>query len=354
MSRIVDSAAGDNYNNARGVLTTPKSYLESIVKDAALLRPLTLGTLRLEHNVLLAPMAGVTDLPFRLLCREQGAAFAYTEMISAKGVHYKSAASFELARTVPEEGPLGVQLFGSEPEIMAEAAKIFVDGGASLIDVNMGCPMRKITGNGEGSALMRDPALITRITEAIVHAVDVPVTVKLRRGFDTGKETCVDCAKAAEQGGAAAVTVHGRFREEYYSGRSDWGAAARVKAAVRIPVILSGDVVDRESALAALRTTGVDGVMIGRASMGDPWIFRWITGNGGLPAREERLSAILRHLELLREFKGERTAASEFRKHAAWYLKGLPGSAAVRDNICKTSDVDAIRRIVAEYLTTLT
>ncbi len=310
---------------------------------------LKIGKLEFKNNIFLAPMAGVTDLPFRLLCKAQGAGFAYTEMISAKGVHYKSKNSFELAQTEPEEQPAGVQLFGSEPAIMAEAAKIFADRGFPLIDINMGCPMRKITGNGEGSALMRDPELIEKIVDAVVKAVDVPVTVKLRRGFDSGRETAVECALAAERGGASAVTVHGRFREEYYSGHSDWSCVARVKAAVKIPVILSGDVADRESAGAAMLESGADGLMIGRASMGNPWIFRILSGSGGAPDNSERFSVIKEHLDLLREFKGSQTAASEFRKHAIWYLKGLRGSASVRDRICKTEDPAAIASIINEY-----
>ena len=308
-----------------------------------------IGKLELENNIFLAPMAGVTDLAFRLLCKKQGAGFMYTEMISAKGVHYRSKNSFELAETVKEEQPVGVQLFGSEPEIMAEAAKIFADRGAPLIDINMGCPMRKVTGNGEGSALMRDPELIEKIVNAVVNAVDVPVTVKLRRGFVTGIETAAECALAAERGGAAAVAVHGRYREEYYSGRSDWGVVRRVKKAVNIPVILSGDVVDRESASDALSVSGADAIMIGRAAMGDPWIFRIVSGAGGPPGNDERFSVIKEHLSLLRKFKGEQTASSEFRKHAIWYLKGLRGSAAVRAQICRTEDPEEIAGIIDAY-----
>ena len=308
-----------------------------------------IGKLELENNIFLAPMAGVTDLPFRLLCKRQGAAFAYTEMISAKGVHYRSRNSFELAETIAEEQPVGVQLFGSEPEIMAEAAKIFADRGAPLIDINMGCPMRKVTGNGEGSALMRDPELIEKIVEAIVKAVDVPVTVKLRRGFDDGIETAPECAIAAERGGAAAVAVHGRFRGEYYTGHSDLSAVGRVKKAVSIPVILSGDVCSASDAKEALAVSGADAVMVGRAAMGNPWIFREISGLGGAPDNAERFSVIKEHLSLLREFKGEQTASSEFRKHAIWYLKGLRGSAAVRAQICRTEDADKVAEIIDAY-----
>ncbi len=312
-----------------------------------------IGKLELENNIFLAPMAGVTDLPFRLICKAQGAGFAYTEMISAKGVHYRSKNSFELALTTDEEQPVGVQIFGSEPDVMAEAAKIFADRGAKLIDINMGCPMRKITGNGEGSALMQDPGLIEKIVYAVVRASDVPVTVKLRRGFHTGVETAPECAVSAERGGAAAVAVHGRYREEYYSGHSDWTVARRVKDGVNIPVILSGDVTGPESAQNALAVSGADALMIGRAAMGDPWVFRLIAGTGGRPDNDERLSVIKQHLNLLREFKGNFTAASEFRKHAIWYLKGLHGSAAVRDRICKTNEPDEIAQIIERYFEAL-
>ena len=308
-----------------------------------------IGKLELENHIFLAPMAGVTDLPFRLLCKKQGAGFMYTEMISAKGVHYHSKNSFELAETTAEEQPAGVQIFGSEPEVMAEAAKIFTDRGAPLIDINMGCPMRKITGNGEGSALMQDPGLIEKIVSAVVNAIDVPVTVKLRRGFVTGAETAVECALAAQRGGASAVTVHGRYREEYYSGHSDWGVVRRVKEAVNIPVILSGDVVDRESASEALAVSGADALMIGRAAMGDPWISRIVAGAGGPPDNAERFDVIMEHLRLLREYKGDLCAATDFRKHAIWYLKGLRGSAAVRDRICKTEDPETISGIIRTY-----
>ena len=322
--------------------------------DDSFVRPVRIGSLDLRNNIFLAPLAGVTDLPFRLLCKEQGAGFAYSEMISAKGVHYKSANSFELAMTVPEEQPVGVQIFGSEPEVMAEAAMFFVSRGAPLIDINMGCPMRKITGNGEGSALMRSPDLIERIVAAVAEVLapmGVPVTVKMRRGFDSGSETCVECAMAAERGGAAAITVHGRFRDEYYSGRSDWTAVRRVKEAVRVPVLLSGDVIDRDSFEAAMSISGADGVLVGRAAMGDPWIFRQLLKGGGGPTLSERYVTMKKHLSLLNELKGGQTAATEFRKHVIWYLKGLRGSASVRDRVCKSDSVNEILGIIDEYFT---
>jgi len=312
---------------------------EAAVSGAArgedqLIRPVRIGDLVLPNNIFLAPMAGVTDNAFRLLCREQGAGFCYTEMISAKGVHYKGQGSLELAQVTPEEGPVGVQIFGSEPEIMGEAAEKFAELGAPLIDINMGCPVRKVAGNGEGSALLNSPELIEKIVAAVRVRSGLPVSVKLRRGFYTGRETCVECARAAEQGGAAAIAVHGRYREEFYSGHSDWSAVERVKRAVSVPVILSGDVLSREDALRAMYESGADGVMIGRGAMGDPWLFRRIIEGAAAPGPEEVRSTVLRHMRLLEQFKGEETAVTEMRKHIIWYVKGQRGSSKFRAEIC--------------------
>ena len=308
-------------------------------EDQTLIHPLSIGGLRLPNNIFLAPMAGVTDNSFRLLCHEQGAGFCFTEMISAKGVHYNGQGSLELARVTEAEGPVGVQIFGSDPEIMGEAAERFAELGAPLIDINMGCPVRKVAGNGEGSALLESPVLAERIVEAVRRRSGLPVSVKLRRGFYTGKEMCVECAQAAEQGGAAMITVHGRYREEFYSGHSDWSAVERVKRAVSVPVILSGDVLSREDALAAMSLTGADGVMIGRGAMGDPWLFRRIVNSGPAPSPEERRLTVLRHMSLLNGFKGEETAVAEMRKHIIWYVKGLRGSSKFRAEICSARDL---------------
>ena len=318
---------------------------------APYVHPITVGGLTLSNNIFLAPLAGVTDLAFRILCKEQGAGLVVSEMISAKGVHYGGSGSIELARSDVREAPLSVQIFGSEPDLMAEAAARFQDEGAGMIDINMGCPMRKITGNGEGSALMRSPALIEQIVARVKDAVSIPVTVKLRRGFTADKETAVECALAAQAGGASWVTVHGRFRDEYYTGKSDLACIRRVKEALQIPVIGNGDIVDTQTALRAFRETGCDGIMIGRGALGNPWIFRELRGHQGTPTLAEKKEMILRHLALVMEFKGETLGVPEMRKHVAWYLKGLHGSARVRDAVCRSNKQAEIQKILDGYFT---
>lgn len=315
----------------------------------AYVRPITIGNLTLPNNVFLAPLAGVTDLAFRILCKEQGAGLVVSEMISAKGVHYGGNGSIELARSDHRETPLSVQIFGSEPDLMAEAAKRFQDEGAPMIDINMGCPMRKITGNGEGSALMQTPKLIEEIVRNIKSHVQIPVTVKLRRGFMSGSDTAVECALAAEAGGADWVTVHGRFRDEYYTGVSNLDCIKRVKDALHIPVIGNGDIVDTQTALRMFQETGCDGIMIGRGALGNPWIFRELLGQGDAPTLSEKKAMILRHLNLVMEFKGETLGVPEMRKHVAWYLKGLRGSAKVRDAVCRSGKQKEIEQIIEDY-----
>lgn len=305
-----------------------------------------IGALNIEGNVFLAPMAGVTDSVFRLLCREQGADLTYTEMISAKGLIYKSKNTKLLLERAPGETPFCVQLFGSEPEIMAEAAKELCDYGVSLIDINMGCPAPKITKNGEGSALMNDPMLAGRIVKACAEAVKIPVTVKIRKG--NALVNAVEIAKICEINGAAAVTVHGRTREEYYSGKADWSIIKEVKRAVKIPVIGNGDITDGASAERLLRQTGCDGVMIGRAAMGNPFIFREIkaylkTGETiSPPSPQERMETALRHTRLLIRLKGENKALREMRTHLCHYINGTKGAAAARTEINKTQSLDDI------------
>lgn len=311
--------------------------------------PITVGNLTLPNNVFLAPLAGVTDLAFRILCKEQGAGLVVSEMISAKGVHYGGNGSIELARSDAREAPLGVQIFGSEPDLMAEAAVRFQKEGAAMIDINMGCPMRKITGNGEGSALMLKPSLIEQIVVRVKTAVTIPVTVKLRRGFTIGNETAVECALAAQAGGADWVTIHGRFRDEYYTGISELACIRRVKEAVQIPVIGNGDVVDSQTALRMFQETGCDGIMIGRGALGNPWIFREMLTGGSAPTLEEKKAMILRHLSLVMDFKGEVLGVPEMRKHVAWYLKGLRGSAKVRDAVCRSNKQAEIEGILEDY-----
>ena len=300
---------------------------------------LKIGTVTLDNNVILAPMAGVTDLPFRLLCREQGCGMVVTEMVSAKAILYKNKNTKELLTVRPEERPAAVQLFGSDPEIMAEIAAQIEDGPYDVIDVNMGCPVPKIVNNGEGSALMKDPKRAEAVLSAMVRAVKKPVTVKFRKGFNDESVNAVEFAKMAESCGVAAVAVHGRTREQYYSGKADWDIIRRVKEAVKIPVIGNGDVFTPEDAGRLLEETGCDGIMVARGAKGNPWIFHRI--NHYLETREalpgpsvqEIREMILRHSRMLVDYKGERVAMREMRSHMAWYTSGLAHSASIRREI---------------------
>ena len=300
---------------------------------------LKIGDVILDNNVILAPMAGVTDMPFRLLCREQGAGLVCMEMVSAKAIYYGNKNTEELLTVHPQETPASLQLFGSDPDILAEMAKRIEDRPFSILDFNMGCPVPKVVNNGEGSALMKDPALVRRILTAMVKAVKKPVTVKIRKGFDEGHCNAVDIARIAEDCGVSAVAVHGRTREQYYSGQADWEVIAQVRDAVNIPVIGNGDIDSPQSALNMIRQTGCDGVMIGRAAQGNPWIFREISQfleDGTIPerpAKQEKRELILRHAKWQLEFKGEYTAVREMRKHLSWYTAGMPHSARFRQTI---------------------
>ncbi len=299
-----------------------------------------IGTVEIPDTaMILGPMAGVTDLPFRVLCREMGAALAYTEMVSAKAVLYKNKNTAELLKSCDRDTPLGLQLFGSEPDVVAEAAKILEEGPWQIIDFNMGCPVPKVVNNGEGSALMKNPKLAEEIITKMVKAVKKPVTVKIRKGFDEVHLNAVEMAKIAEASGAAAVAVHGRTREQYYAGKADWDCIRAVKEAVKIPVIGNGDVTDALSAERLLKETGCDGVMVGRAAQGNPFIFREITEyleTGVIPPKPtsaEVRAIIERHARMQMEEKGEYTGVREMRKHLSWYTVGYPNSAKYRQMI---------------------
>lgn len=300
---------------------------------------LRIGNTILDNNVILAPMAGVTDLPFRLLCREQGAGCVVTEMVSAKAILYNNRNTKELMQIHPQERPAAIQLFGSDPDIMAQIAARIEDGPYDFIDVNMGCPVPKIVNNGEGSALMKNPELAEKILSAMVKAVKKPVTVKFRKGFNDTCVNAVEFAKMAEASGVAAVAVHGRTREQYYSGKADWDIIRQVKEAVRIPVIGNGDIFTPQDAGRMMEETGCDGIMVARGAKGNPWIFRQINhylATGEIlpgPSIEEIQAMILRHGQMLAEYKGEQTAMREMRGHVAWYTKGMPHSAALRNEI---------------------
>lgn len=317
---------------------------------------LKIGNVMLENNVILAPMAGVTDLPYRVLCREQGCGLVCMEMVSAKAVLYNNRNTKELLQVDERERPVSLQLFGSDPHILSDIAARLEEGPYDIFDINMGCPVPKIVKNGEGSALMKDPALVEEILSAMVKAVKKPVTVKIRKGFDDASVNAVEIAKIAEACGVAAVAVHGRTREQFYSGKADWDIIRRVKEAVRIPVIGNGDVFTAEDAKRLVDTTGCDGIMVARGAKGNPWIFREITEYLDTGKKPERPSArelkemILRHGRMMLEFKGELAGMREMRKHVSWYTAGYPNSAALRNDINMVSSMEELEALIKERL----
>ena len=313
-----------------------------------------IGNVTLKNNIILAPMAGVTDLPFRFLCKKQGAGLVCMEMVSAKAILYRNRNTAELMRTLPEEAPVSLQLFGSNPKIMGEIAAHIQEHPFDILDINMGCPVPKVVNNGEGSALMREPKLAEEIIRRVVKASEKPVTVKIRKGFDEAHVNAVEMAMRAEEAGAAAIAVHGRTRDQFYAGAADWEIIARVKEAVGIPVIGNGDADSAERAEKMLRETGCDGVMIGRGARGNPWIFREIvsyleTGRKPeKPTAQERCACILEHAGLMRRYKGEYTAVREMRKHVSWYTFGWPHAAKLRGRINTVESMEELEKLVRE------
>jgi nifR3 family TIM-barrel protein len=315
-----------------------------------------IGKIEIENKLVLGPMAGVTDLPFRLLCKEQGAGLIYTEMVSAKGIYYNNKNTDVLLEIEEKERPVALQLFGEDPYIMSEMAKRIEHRNFDILDINMGCPVPKVVNNGEGSALMKNPKRIGEIVTAMVKAIEKPVTVKIRKGFTEQTVNAVEVAKVIEESGAAAVAVHARTREQFYSGKADWDIIRQVKEAVSIPVIGNGDIGSPQDVLSMIEQTGCDGVMIARGVRGNPWLFAQINAyiNEGKelpkPSITEVSEMILRHARMAIEYKGEFTAIHEMRKHVAWYTHGYPCSARLRGRVNEIETYEDLISLMGEYL----
>ena len=314
-----------------------------------------IGNIKLDAPLVLAPMAGITDLPFRVICRRLGCGMTVSEMVSAKGLLYKNVKTTEMLRIEDSERPTAIQLFGSVPAELAEAAQMVEASGADIIDFNMGCPVPKIVNNGEGSALMKNPQLAYEVLAAMVAAVKIPVTVKFRAGWDDKHRNAVEIALAAERAGVAAVAVHGRTRQQFYEGKADWGIIREVKQAVKVPVFGNGDIFTVADGLRMLAETGVDGLMIGRGADGNPWLFQQLKAAlAGEPVPEAptldaRLDLAAEHLDMLIDFKGEHISVKEMRRHISAYLKGLPHAAEFRGRFHKVDTREEFRQLLAEY-----
>ncbi|MBE5927233.1 MAG: tRNA dihydrouridine synthase DusB [Lachnospiraceae bacterium] len=311
-----------------------------------------IGNVVIDNNIALGPMAGVTDFPFRILCKEQGCGLLYTEMVSAKAILYNNKNTEELLRTLPEESPVAVQLFGNDPDIMTEIALRLEEKPFDIIDINMGCPVPKIVNNREGSALMLEPQTVEKILSKMSKALHKPLTIKIRKGFDDANINAVEIAKIAEACGVAAIAVHGRTRQQYYSGVADWDIIRQVKENVKIPVIGNGDITDGYTAKKMLDETDCDGIMIGRAARGNPWIFNQVSKyiiNGEIvdrPAIEELKKMILRHSRMLLEMKGDYTGIREMRKHVSWYTAGYPHSAEIRRKVNMVESYEELEEVL--------